>query len=109
MKVGIIKAMQLTTNKTISSSVKKIKSRKYPNWLGLPGENFGNTVGYKIAFYPEDMEKMKSMTKEEARSYRARLVADHKYYKDTSYRPMPEILKTYFAEHNINIDDFIVK
>jgi len=100
MKVGIIKAMQLTTNKTISSSVKKIKSRKYPNWLGLPGENFGNTVGYKIAFYPEDLEKMKSMTKEEAFNYRARLFADHKYYKDTRPIVMSDKLKAILGDMN---------
>ncbi len=81
----IIKPTKRSAKKAVAQKVaEKIEPKKYPNWYGAPGENYGNNVGYKIAFFPEDLEKMKSMSKEEAEAYKDRLFFEHKYYKDTS-------------------------
>ena len=81
----IIKPTKRSAKKAVAQKVaKKIEPKKYPNWLGLLGENYGNNVGYKVAYYPEDIEKMKSMTDIEVADYKAKLRAQGKCYKYTS-------------------------
>lgn len=80
----IIRPTKKAAKKSVAQTpaVKKLKPKELPNWLGAPDENYGNNVLHRIAFYPEDVEKMKAMTDAEADAYKDRLFAEHRYYRD---------------------------
>lgn len=95
---------------TVQQPVKKLKAKEYPNWVGLPGENYGGkTVLCKIVFYPDDLEKMKNMSKKEAEAYKDRLFFEHRYYEEEN-KPIvfSERAIQFMKEHNLELERFIV-
>ena len=60
---------------------RRIVSRKHPNWCDAPEDGYrNNTIARTRCYYPEDIEKMKSMTEDEAMRYSIELDKAKKYY-----------------------------
>ena len=58
-----------------------IVSRKYPNWCDGPETQYrNNTIAKRVLYYPEDLEKMKTMTKEEQFRYKDYLDKIGRFY-----------------------------
>ena len=58
-----------------------IVSRKYPNWCDGPETQYrNNTIAKTRCYYPEDLEKMKMMTKEEQFKYKDYLDKIRRFY-----------------------------
>ena len=56
---------------TEKAEKKIIVSRKHPNWCDAPEDGYrNNTIAERIRYYPEDIKKMESMTKEEQYKYK---------------------------------------
>jgi len=106
----IIKPTKKSTTKVAAEQpvIKKLKAKKYPNWYGAPGENYGNNVSYKIAYYPEDIEKMKSMTEEDVWRYKAELRAKGRCFKDTRPVVFSEKFTQFMKEYHLELEQFIV-
>ena len=66
---------------TTEPEKKVIVSRKYPNWCDGPDTEYrNNTIAQRICYYPEDLEKMKTMTEDEASDYKHKLYKEGKFY-----------------------------
>ena len=101
-----------TFEKQAAEKVEKkiIISRKHPNWCDMPEDGYrNNEIAKRVCYYPEDVEKMKSMTKEEAIEYSIELDKAGKYYYDDNYHVDTPELDEFFKRHNINIDDYVIK
>ena len=60
---------------------KIIVSRKHPNWCDAPEDGYrNNTIAERIRYYPEDIKKMESMTKEEQYKYKDYLDKIGRFY-----------------------------
>ena len=60
---------------------KVIISRKHPNWCDMPEDGYkNNTIAETICYYPEDIEKMKNMTKKEKHEYKDYLDKQGRFY-----------------------------
>ena len=60
---------------------RRIVSRKHPNWCDAPEDGYrNNTIARTRCYYPEDIEKTKSMTEDEAMRYSIELDKAKKYY-----------------------------
>ncbi len=62
-----------------SNTGERYVSRDLPNSVGSENEVY-NTKGRIISFFEADIEKMRTMNKEEAAVYRKQLVIDGKYF-----------------------------
>ena len=101
-----------TFEKQVAEKVEKkiIISRKHPNWCDMPEDGYkNNEIAERVCYYPEDVKKMESMTKEEAIEYSIELDKAGKYYYDDNYHVDTPELDEFFKRHNINIDDYIIK
>ena len=101
-----------TFEKQVAEKVEKkiIISRKHPNWCNMPEDGYrNNEIAERVCYYPEDIKKMESMTKEEAIEYSIELDKAGKYYYDDNYHVDTPELDEFFKRHNINIDDYIIK
>ena len=60
---------------------RRIVSRKHPNWCDAPEDGYwNNTIARTRCYYPEDIEKMKSMTEDEAILYKRKLYKIGRFY-----------------------------
>lgn len=59
---------------------KRLVSRGLPNSVGAENEVY-NAKFSKTEFFPEDIEKMANMSKEEAKDYRIKLIIEKKYIR----------------------------
>ena len=101
-----------TFEKQAAEKVEKkiIISRKHPNWCDMPEDGYrNNEIAERICYYPEDVEKMESMTKEEAWAYKDYLDDIGRFYYDDNYHVDTPELDEFFKRHNINIDDYVIK
>ena len=101
-----------TFEKQSAEKVEKkiIISRKHPNWCDMPEDGYrNNTIARTRCYYPEDVKKMESMTKEEAIEYSIGLGKAGKYYYDDNYHVDTPELDEFFKRHNINIEDYVIK
>ena len=101
-----------TFEKQAAEKVEKkiIMSRKHPNWCDMPEDGYrNNTIARTRCYYPEDVKKMESMTKEEAIEYSIELDKAGKYYYDDNYHIDTPALDEFFKRHNINIEDYVIK
>ena len=81
--VGKLKTLKKDTfEKTVDKTDKDIiVSRKYPNWCDGPETQYrNNTIAKRVLYYPEDLEKMKTMTKEEQFRYKDYLDKIGRFY-----------------------------
>ena len=66
---------------TEKAEKKIIVSRKHPNWCDAPEDGYrNNTIAERIRYYPEDIKKMESMTKEEQYKYKDYLDKIGRFY-----------------------------
>ena len=60
---------------------KIIVSRKHPNWCDAPEDGYrNNTIAKRVLYYPEDLKKMETMTKEEQFKYKDYLDKIGRFY-----------------------------
>ena len=60
---------------------KIIVSRKHPNWCDAPEDGYrNNTTAKRVLYYPEDLKKMETMTKEEQFKYKDYLDKIGRFY-----------------------------
>ena len=82
--VGKIKTLKKDTFEKSAETTKDkniIVSRKYPNWCDGPETQYrNNTIAKTRCYYPEDLEKMKTMTKEEQFKYKDYLDKIRRFY-----------------------------
>lgn len=87
-----------------------IISRKYPNFCDGPDSPYVNkAVARTRCYYPEDMEKMKSMTDDERWAYKDHLDTIGRFYYDDNYHVDTPELDEFTKECGINLEDFIIK
>ena len=101
-----------TFEKQTAEKVEKkiIMSRKHPNWCDMPEDGYrNNEVAKRVCYYPEDIKKMESMTKEEIWAYKDHLDDIGRFYYDDNYHVDTPALDEFFKRHNINIEDYIIK
>ena len=87
--VGKLKTLKKDTFEKSAKTTKDkniIVSRKYPNWCDGPETQYrNNTIAKRVLYYPEDLEKMKTMTKEEQFKYKDYLDKIGRFYYDDNY------------------------
>ena len=101
-----------TFEKQSAEKVEKkiIISRKHPNWCDMPEDGYrNNTIARTRCYYPEDVKKMESMTKEEAIEYSIELDKAGKYYYDDNYHVDTPELDKITKEYGIDLNKFIIK
>ena len=54
-------------------------SRDLPNCVSGPDEDYDYVYSGRFEFYPEDVEKMRTMTREEKREFRRQLLLQNRY------------------------------
>ena len=87
-----------------------IVSRKYPNWCDGPETQYrNNTIAKTRCYYPEDLEKMKTMTKEEQFSYKDYLDKIGRFYYDDNYHVDTPALDRVTKEYGVDLSKFIIK
>ncbi len=60
---------------------RRIVSRKHPNWCDAPEDGYrNNTIAETVCYYPEDLKKMETMTKEESWKYKDYLDSIGRFY-----------------------------
>ena len=99
------------TPKNNTSLEKSLTTRKYPNCIGIKEDysEKSKNILQKRLYYPEDLRKMETMSKDEKIIYKRKLDKEKRYYYDNNYEPNTPALKKYFQEHGINLDDFNIK
>ena len=110
--VGKLKTLKKDTfEKTVDKTDKDIiVSRKYPNWCDGPETQYrNNTIAKTRCYYPEDLEKMKTMTKEEQFSYKDYLDKIGRFYYDDNYHVDTPALDRVTKEYGVDLSKFIIK
>ena len=110
--VGKLKTLKKDTfEKTVDKTDKDIiVSRKYPNWCDGPETQYrNNTIAKRVLYYPEDLEKMKTMTEDEAILYKRHLDKIGRFYYDDNYHIDTPALDEFFKKYNIDINKYIIK
>ena len=88
---------------------RRIVSRKHPNWCDAPEDGYrNNTFATRICYYPEDIEKMKSMTEDEVILYKRNLYKAGCYYESKSAGSVEELEK-FLNSCGIKLEDVIIK
>ena len=88
---------------------KIIVSRKHPNWCDAPEDGYrNNTIAKTRCYYPEDIKKMESMTKEEAIKYSIKLDKEGKFYYSESAGSLKE-LEEFLHKCGKELKDVIIK
>ena len=92
------------------SEKKIIVSRKYPNWCDGPDSAYrNNTIAQRICYYPEDLKKMETMTREERNLYKDYLDDKGRFYYDDNYNVETPELDKITKEYGIDITKFVMK
>ena len=87
-----------------------IVSRKHPNWCDTPEDGYrNNTIAKRVLYYPEDLKKMKTMTKEEQFKYKDYLDKIGRFYYDDNYHVDTPALDRVTKEYGIDLSKFIIK
>ncbi len=110
--VGKLKLLMKDTFEKSSTTPKreKIVSRKYPNWCeGADSTYRNNTIAKTRCYYPEDIEKMKSMTDDEIWDYKDHLDDIGRFYYDDNYHIDTPALDKLIEEYGIDMNKFIIK
>ena len=88
---------------------KIIVSRKHPNWCDATEDGYrNNTIAKTRCYYPEDIKKMESMTKEEAIKYSIKLDKEGKFYYSESAGSLKE-LEEFLHKCGKELKDVIIK
>ena len=111
----VVKSLKPLKNDTFEKqSAEKVEkkiiiSRKHPNWCDMPEDGYrNNTIAKRVCYYPEDIEKMKSMTKEEVWAYKDYLDSIGRSYEADSSGSIKELEK--FLNHcGIKLEDVLIK
>ena len=84
--VGKLKTLKKDTFEKSTETTKDkniIISRKYPNWCDGPETQYrNNTIAETICYYPDDVKKMETMSKEERYKYMDYLDKIGRFYYD---------------------------
>ena len=109
-----LKPLTKDTFEKVGSTGKKEKnvivSRKNPNCCDGPETQYrNNTIAKRVLYYPEDLEKMKTMTKEEQFKYKDYLDKIGRFYYDDNYHVDTPALDEFFKKYNIDINKYIIK
>lgn len=110
--VGKLKPLVKDTFEKSSTTPKreKIVSRKYPNWCEGADSTYRNdTIAERRLYYPEDIEKMESMTRNEKLDYKYYLNKIGRFYYDDNYHVDTPELDEFFKRHNIDLNKYIIK
>ncbi len=110
--VGKLKPLVKDTFEKSSTTPKreKIVSRKYPNWCeGADSTYRNNTIAETVRYYPEDVEKMKTMTRDEKWDYMDYLDKTGRFYYDDNYHVDTPALDKLIEEYGIDMNKFIIK
>ncbi len=110
--VGKLKPLVKDTFEKSSTTPKreKIVSRKYPNWCEGPDSTYrNNTIAERICYYPEDIEKMKSMTEDEAILFKRQLYKNSKFYYDDGSNDSLKELEEFLHSCGATLDDIRMK
>ena len=111
--VGKLKPLTKDTfekNGAEQAEKKIIVSRKHPNWCDAPEDGYrNNTIAETICYYPEDVKKMETMTKEERFRYMDYLDKIGRFYYDDNYHVDTPALDEFFKRYNIDINKYIIK
>ena len=100
-----------TFEKQAAEKVEKkiIISRKHPNWCDMPEDGYrNNEIAKRVCYYPEDVEKMKSMTKEEVLAYKDYLDNIGRSYESDSSGSLKE-LESFLNRCGIKLEDVLIK
>ena len=97
--------------KSNTSLEKSLITRKYPNAIGIKEDysEKSKNILQKRLYYPEDLQKMETMSEDEKIIYKRKLDKEKRYYYDNKYEPNTPTLNKYFQEHGINLDNFDIK
>ncbi len=109
--VGKLKPIKKDTfEKTVDKTDKDIiVSRKYPNWCDGPETQYrNNTIAKTRCYYPDDVKKMESMTKEEAIKYSIKLDHEGKFYYSDSAGSLKD-LEEFLHKCGKELKDVIIK
>ena len=85
-----------------------IVSRKHPNWCDTPEDGYrNNTIAETVCYYPDDVKKMESMTKEEQYRYMDHLDKVGRFYYD---KPLTkEKFETFMRSLGLDPNEFYIK
>ena len=109
-----LKPLTKDTFEKVGSTGKKEKnvivSRKNPNWCDGPETQYrNNTIAETICYYPDDVKKMETMSKEERFKYMDYLDRIGRFYYDDNYHIDTPALDEFFKKYNIDINKYIIK
>ncbi len=108
--VGKLKQLIKDTFKINSKEEEKLISRKCPNWCEPEDSTYVNkTIAKRIRYYPEDVEKMKTMTDDEVWAYKDHLDEIGRFYYDDGSNDSLEKLEKFLHECGATLDDVIMK
>ncbi len=87
-----------------------ITFRKDPNWCESADSTYrNNTIAERICYYPEDIEKMKSMTEDEAILFKRQLYKEGKIFYDDNYHVDAPELDAIAKEYGLDMNKYIIK
>ncbi len=108
--VGKLKQLIKDTFKINSKEEEKLISRKCPNWCEPEDSTYvNNTIAERIFYYPEDEEKMKTMTDDEKWKYMDYLDEIGRFYYDDNYHIDTPDLDRVTKEYGIDMSKYIMK
>ena len=111
--VGKLKTLKKDTFEKSTETTKDkniIISGKYPNWCDGPETQYrNNTIAETICYYPDDVKKMETMSKEERFKYMDYLDRVGRFYYDDNYHIDTPALDEFFKKYNIDINKYIIK
>ena len=95
---------------TEKAEKKILVSRKHPNWCDAPEDGYkNNTIAKTRCYYPEDIKKMETMTKEERYRYMDHLDKIGRFYYDDNYHIDTPALDRVTKEYGVDLSKFIIK
>ncbi len=87
-----------------------ITFRKDPNWCESADSTYRNpTIAETIHYYPEDVEKMKTMTRDEKWAYIDYLDKTGRFYYDDNYHVDSPELDAIAKEYGLDMNKYIIK
>ncbi len=108
--VGKLKPLVKDTFEKSSTTPPKIVSRKYPNWCeGADSTYRNNTIAETVRYYPEDVEKMKTMTRDEKWDYMDYLDKTGRFYYDDGSNDSLKELEEFLHSCGATLDDIRMK